>query len=146
MLEAMARIGLLEDNARIARLCATMLQYMGHHVVIYEHPRECLCALLSPALIYEGRQQAYRAILPCTLPIDVLILDLHLPEIGGIEVLHYLCAHSHTRALPLIFCTAAPPSEIAEALRIAPHASFIEKPFTFQILTSTVMNAVKEPA
>ncbi len=142
----MARIGLLEDNARIARLCATMLQYVNHHVVIYEHPRECLRALISPSSVYEGRQQAYRGILPGILPIDVLILDLHLPEIGGIEVLHYLCGYSHTRALPLIFCTAAPPSEIAEALRIAPHASFIEKPFTFQILTSTIMNVLKEPA
>ncbi|HEV2655015.1 MAG TPA: response regulator [Ktedonobacteraceae bacterium] len=142
----MARIGLLEDNARIAKLCATMLQYMEHQVTIYGHPRECLRALLSPSSMYEGRHQAYRAALPGALPIDLLILDLHLPDIGGIEVLHYLLEHPHTKELPLIFCTAAPSSEIAEALTIAPHAGFIEKPFTFQLLTSTIMNALKEPA
>jgi len=142
----MARIGLLEDNPRIARLCATMLQYMDHQVTIYEHPRECLRALLSPSSMYGGRHQAYRAALPGTLPIDLLILDLHLPGMSGIEVLHYLLEHPHTKALPLIFCTAAPASEIAEALRIAPHAGFIEKPFTFQLLTSTIMSALKEPA
>jgi CheY-like chemotaxis protein len=142
----MARIGLLEDNPRIARLCATMLQYMDHQVTIYEHPRECLRALLSPSSMYESRHQAYRAALPGTLPIDLLILDLHLPGMSGIEVLHYLLEHPHTKALPLIFCTAAPASEIAEALRIAPHAGFIEKPFTFQLLTSTIMSALKEPA
>ena len=142
----MARIGLLEDNSRIAKLCATMLQYMNHQVTIYEHPRECLRALLSPSLVYESRHQEYRSALPGVLPIDLLILDLHLPEISGIEVLRYLLNHAHTKALPLIFCTAAPAPEIAEALRIAPHADFIEKPFTFQLLTSTIMNALKEPA
>ena len=43
----MAQVGLLEDNMRIARLCATMLQYAGHDVTIYEHPRECLRALVT---------------------------------------------------------------------------------------------------
>ncbi len=142
----MAQVGLLEDNTRIARLCATMLQYIGHHVVIYEHPRECLRALLPSLSTYDSRQQGYKSVLPGTLPVEVLILDLHLPDIGGIEVLHYLRRHPHTRSLPLIFCTAAPPAEIAEALSIAPEASFVEKPFTFQELTSAIMNALKEPA
>ena len=41
----MARIGLLEDNARIATLCTRMLLYAGHEVSLYEHPRDCLRAL-----------------------------------------------------------------------------------------------------
>jgi CheY-like chemotaxis protein len=79
MLEAMARIGLLEDNSRIAKLCATMLQYMNHQVTIYEHPRECLRALLSPSLVYESRDQEYRSALRGAITIVLLILDLHLP-------------------------------------------------------------------
>ena len=138
----MARIGLLEDNTRIAKLSATMLQYMDYHVVIYEHPRECLHALLPPSSLHESR--TYWGAHP--LPIDLLILDLHLPDIDGIEVLHYLRAHPHTRMLPLIFCTAAPPSEVAKALHIAPHAGFIEKPFSFQVLTSTIKNILKASA
>ncbi len=142
----MAQIGLLEDNARIAKLCATMLQYAGHQVIVYEHPRECLKALLPQVASHEtGRMPAN--IVPVTsLPVDVLILDLHLPDMDGIEVLQYLCAYPHTQSLPLIFCTAATPSEIARALSVAPHACFIEKPFTFQDLTSTVKNALALPA
>jgi CheY-like chemotaxis protein len=128
----MAQIGLLEDNARIAKLCATMLQYAGHQVIIYEHPRECLKALLPQ-------------VASASLPVDVLILDLHLPDIDGIEVLQRLCSYPHTQSLPLIFCTAATPAEIARALSVAPHACFIEKPFTFQDLTSTVKNALALP-
>jgi CheY-like chemotaxis protein len=140
MLNTMAQVGLLEDNTRIARLCATMLQYAGHDVTIYEHPRECLHALLTAS---DYRPQMSRSALAAPLPVDILMLDLHLPDIGGMEVLRYLRTNPHTKSLPLIFCTAASPSEIAQALRIAPEASLIEKPFTFQELISTVTDVLK---
>ncbi len=138
----MAQVGLLEDNARIARLCATMLQYAGYTVTVYDHPRECLRALLTSG--DHNKQQIYKPVLTTALPIDVLMLDLHLPDISGIEVLRYLRSHPRTKALPLIFCTAAPPAEVAQAVSLAPEAGFIEKPFTFQELVSTVSDVLKE--
>nr|BBH91405.1 response regulator [Thermosporothrix sp. COM3] len=134
----MAQVGLLEDNVRIARLCATMLQYAGHQVTIYEHPRECLAALTSPI----GRREKSVSVARPILPIDVLILDLHLPNIDGLDVLRSLQAHPETRSLPLIFCTAAAPSEVALALRVAPQAGVIEKPFTIQALTSAISSVL----
>jgi CheY-like chemotaxis protein len=141
----MAQVGLLEDNTRIAKLCATMLQYAGHHVVVYEHPQACLNALLpdreerqsSSAISVQTKAQ--------TLPVDVLILDLHLPDMTGIEVLRFLRSNPRTKMLPLIFCTAAASSEIAMAMHIAPQASFIEKPFTFQELVSAIAHALHAP-
>ena len=138
----MAQVGLLEDNTRIAKLCATMLQYAGHRVIVYEHPRECLNALLSPSQTNDGRHLPPLPVMPSALPVDVLILDLHLPDITGLEVLHSLRSHPRTQSLPLIFCTAATPTEIAKALRIAPQASFVEKPFTFQDLISAIASAL----
>ncbi len=129
----MAQVGLLEDNIRIAKLCATMLQYAGHQVVIYKHPQECLRALL-PSLA--GCQKL------ASVPVDILILDLHLPDIAGIDVLRSLCSHPNTQSLPLIFCTAATANEIALALHIAPHACFVEKPFTYQDLVSAIQQAL----
>ncbi|GCE28417.1 hypothetical protein KDA_39010 [Dictyobacter alpinus] len=135
----MVQVGLLEDNARIAKLCATMLQYAGHHVTVYEHPRECLDALLTEVVgrhVVSSRSVMTRQ--SATLPIDVLILDLHLPDITGIDVLHSLRADPRTRSLPLIFCTAATPTEVASALTIAPQGRFIEKPFTYQELVAAI--------
>lgn len=141
----MAEVGLLEDNARIAKLCATMLQYAGHRVTIYEHPYACLSALLPSSTVQAGSNSSSSSShTQSSLPVDVLILDLHLPDIDGVEVLCRLSSHPHTQSLPLIFCTAATHTEIARALRVAPHAAFVEKPFKMQSLTSAVAKALSQ--
>ncbi|GCE13142.1 response regulator [Tengunoibacter tsumagoiensis] len=132
----MAQIGLLEDNTRIAKLCSTMLQYAGHHVIVYNHPQACLDALLPSA------QHLWPDAIEESKTPDVLILDLHLPDIPGLEVLRSLRSHPSTSSLPLIFCTAATPAEIKQALSVAPQASFIEKPFTFQGLIQTIQQVL----
>jgi CheY-like chemotaxis protein len=138
----MAQVGLLEDNTRIAKLCATMLQYAGHQVTIYEHPRKCLQALLPQLMVTDSSIVSYEAITPSSLPVDVLILDLHLPDIDGIEVLRHLRSSPRTLILPLIFCTAASRSEVARAMSVAPDAGLVEKPFKLQSLMSAVNRAL----
>jgi Response regulators consisting of a CheY-like receiver domain and a winged-helix DNA-binding domain len=147
----MAHIGLLEDNTRIAKLCATMLRYSGHRVTIYSHPRACLTELLpclderslllAPAA--PGASHVSSATCVVTVPIDVLIMDLHLPDIPGLEVVRMLRSQPQTLSLPLIFCTAATGTEIAAALRIAPHALCVEKPFTIQELNQAILKVVR---
>ncbi|MBX5451262.1 response regulator [Thermogemmatispora sp.] len=135
----MAQVGLLEDNPRIAKLCATFLDFAGHRVVHYRHPRECLEALrvekpaAEKAAVSEVDGQASEA-----LPIDILILDLYMPDMPGEDVLRQLRAHPRTRNLPLILCTAAPASEIEQAKSIAPRAIVVEKPFKLQTLTAAI--------
>jgi CheY-like chemotaxis protein len=142
----MARVGLLEDNTRIAKLCVTMLNYAGHDVMLYGDAQECLKALsvldlfpMSPSL-----EKGPRDYLP--LPIDVLILDLHLPTMPGLDVLRFLRSHPRTLALPLIFCTAAPSSEITIALQIAPDATLVEKPFKLQTLVNAISESLAQEA
>ncbi|MBA2286398.1 MAG: response regulator [Ktedonobacteraceae bacterium] len=139
----MAQIGLLEDNARIAKLCATLLDYAGHQVTLYKHPDECLQALLPAQVAYDHFAPTYAAPAVLALPIDVLILDLYMPGISGIEVLQKLRAHPQTHTLPLILCTAATPAEIARALNLAPQAIVVEKPFKLQTLTSAITTSLR---
>jgi CheY-like chemotaxis protein len=141
----MARVGLLEDNFRIAKLCVTMLKLAGHEVTLYERAGECLDALFTAAAATNATQllqESLKASRP-SLPVEVLILDLHLADMNGFEVLHYLQAHPSTQSLPLIFCTAATDSEVRQALSIAPHACVVWKPFKLQALTSAISEALQ---
>ena len=139
----MARVGLLEDNSRIAKLCVTMLNLAGHEVTVYEHADECLDALLSVEMTCNTlAEQPFKASRP-NLPVEVLILDLHLPDINGFEVLRHLQSHTITRSLPLIFCTAATDTEVRQALSIAPRACVVWKPFKLQALTSAITEVLQ---
>lgn len=140
----MARVGLLEDNSTIARLATTMLNHVGHQVIVYENPIECLAALaLTDAP--DGVRSSREPTTNISLPFELLILDLHLPEIGGLRILKLLQEHPHTRSLPLIFCTAATEREIAHAFQLAPQARLVEKPFKMQALLSAVSLILEIP-
>ncbi len=141
----MALIGLLEDNDRIAKLCATFLDLAGHQVTIYDTSFDCLRALFSYGNTEDVSLSQHEFVSGNSLPVEILILDLSLPDINGIEVLHYLTTHPHTQSLPLIVCTAAI-NEIEKARRIAPHAGIVEKPFKLETLVSAIASALKTPA
>ena len=143
----MACIGLLEDNSRIAKLCVTMLNLAGHEVILYEHAEECLNALFAVPTGYKSNgaqliQESMKAS-RSNLPVEVLVLDLHLPDMNGFELLHHLQSHPNTRSLPLIFCTAATENEVQQALSIAPRAWVVWKPFRIQTLTSAISEALQ---
>ena len=141
----MAIVGLLEDNDRIAKLCATFLHFAGHQVTIYNTSLNCLRALFSYSqsqgqdTVLSSQEFADKS----SLPVEVLILDLSLPDINGIEVLRYLTTHPHTQSLPLIVCTASTGSDIAKVRLIAPHAGIVEKPFKLQTLVSAISTALE---
>jgi len=143
----MAYVGLLEDNCRIAKLCVTMLNLAGHEVILYENANECLNALFAFSTGYKGNtakffKEPIKTSQP-NLPIEVLILDLHLPDMNGFELLHYLQTHPNTRTLPVIFCTAATENEVRQALSIAPDAWVVWKPFKLQDLLSAINEALQ---
>jgi len=43
-------------------------------------------------------------------PVDLLLLDLQMPEVNGFDVLNYIA--EHRRALPVILLSGMPPDEI----------------------------------
>ena len=110
----MAQVGLLEDNVSIAKLCATLLQLAGHQVTVYDTPQKCLHALLSHGRALESVPAFHATVRSSSLPVEVLILDLALPDISGIEVLRSLASQPRTQALPIILCTAATNTEVRE--------------------------------
>ncbi|MBI1293269.1 response regulator [bacterium] len=75
---------------------------------------------------------------------DVIILDMMMPDMDGIEVLEELRRDPATAALPVIFLTGVSDrAKIREALDKGT-SFYITKPFSHRDLTSKVEQALRE--
>ena len=76
-----------------------------------------------------------------TVP-DLIVLDIHLPDIDGYEICRYLRAHERTKHIPIIFLTQR--RDITARLRGLQLGAvdYITKPFDIQELRLRVRNAV----
>ena len=66
---------------------------------------------------------------------DLLVLDLMMPRVGGLEVLRYIREHLPSRLKRVIVMTAV--SQDIEGF-IAPICTFLQKPFDIDELTRAV--------
>jgi sigma-B regulation protein RsbU (phosphoserine phosphatase) len=78
---------------------------------------------------------------------DLVILDLHLPDISGIEVCRRLKTASQTSSVPVVHITAAYPgsAERLEALE-AGTDGYLTRPIETEQLIATVMAVLKRAA
>jgi CheY-like chemotaxis protein len=60
---------------------------------------------------------------------DLILLDLHLPDMGGPEVLQRLAGDPRTSAIPVVVLTADGTSGRAEQLTALGAHAFLTKPF-----------------
>jgi CheY-like chemotaxis protein/curved DNA-binding protein CbpA len=107
-----ARILLAEDNQTLAQLLATFLREAGHEAAVAAGGGEAL-RLLS------------------TGSFDLLVLDLNLPEISGVELLQKLRKSPRMNSLPVIIITGVYKGEkYAQAALKLGVRHYLEKPFT----------------
>lgn len=110
---------LVEDNPSYVELTLRALREIAKDSVrvdIAGDGERALAMLLSPKL--------YR------LP-RLVILDLKLPKLGGLEVLRQLRANPATRYLPVVMLTSSRvPSDVAESYRLGAN-SFVVRPMNF---------------
>ena len=75
-----------------------------------------------------------------TDPVDAILLDVHLPDLSGIEVLEKLKQAGETRSV--IMMTADPQlDDVKAALRLGAY-DFVSKPINFDELSVTLQNAL----
>ncbi|HEY6560198.1 MAG TPA: response regulator [Polyangiaceae bacterium] len=63
-------------------------------------------------------------------PFDLMVLDLNMPDITGIEVLEFLRGQDTLRALPVLIVTTRGDDQSREQVLRAGASSFLAKPFT----------------
>ncbi len=63
-------------------------------------------------------------------PFDLMVLDLNMPDIGGVEVLEFVRGQDTLRALPVLIVTTRGDDQSREQVLKAGATSFLAKPFT----------------
>jgi PAS domain S-box-containing protein len=77
---------------------------------------------------------------------DLILLDLHLPDLHGREVLQQLKSDPATAAIPVVVLSAdATPAQV-ERLRAAGAADYVTKPIDVEWLLDTVTGSLPAPA
>ncbi len=102
------RIGLLEDDPEQAEITALWLEEKGHHCIHFSAGRDLTRALRSESF-------------------DLLLLDWLVPDMSGLEVLHWVRTHYEWQ-IPVIFISRLGSEEdVVQALN-AGADDYMEKP------------------
>jgi two-component system sensor histidine kinase/response regulator len=131
------RILVAEDNEFNAQLLEQLLGRRGHQVRVANNGREALEQLQIADCRLQidnksGRSQPQSAIcnLKSAIPFDLMLLDVHMPELDGFQVAHAVRAHEQSAGgqLPIIALTARSRKEDRERCLAAGMDDFLAKP------------------
>jgi putative two-component system response regulator len=76
-------------------------------------------------------------------PIDLMIADLMLPDINGLDLIEQILVKPHLQDIPVMFCTAnADPKTVERALAVGA-VDFVKKPINVDSFAGRVERALK---
>lgn len=120
--EATGAVFVVEDDEQIAAMLADILEEEGYRVRTGVNGGALRQALAQPP--------------------DLILLDVMMPGMDGIEFCRLLRANPGTADVPVIFITAAPTELLAARLRTIAYNGLIRKPFTIDEILATVRRYV----
>ena len=124
---------LVEDNPHDAELTIRALKKrnLANHLIHVQDGQAALDFLFGTGM-HEGRDVHRRP--------RVVLLDLKLPKVDGIEVLRQLRADERTKLLPVVVLTSSrEESDIVETYQLGAN-SYIVKPVEFENFSEAVSN------
>jgi two-component system chemotaxis response regulator CheY len=71
-------------------------------------------------------------------PFDLMVLDVNMPDVGGIEVLEFVRGQDRLRSLPVLIVTTRGDDESKERVLRAGASSFLAKPFQPEAIIAEV--------
>jgi len=122
---------LVEDNAddEILTLRALMVNKIANDVVVARDGAEALDYLFGTGC-YAGRDTSVRP--------QVVLLDLNLPKLGGLDVLRRIRSEESTRTLPVVILTTSNEEEDLVGSYSLGANSYIRKPVDFDQFSECV--------
>jgi len=129
--DTMGSILLVEDNPHDEALTLRALQkrHLASDIAVVRDGAEALNYLFCKA--------AYADRHPAHLP-SVVLLDLKLPKVDGLEVLRRLRADARTKVLPVVVLTSSDePRDVIESYQAGAN-SYVRKPVEFEQFAEAV--------
>ena len=120
----------VDDDPEVGAVVADILEGVGYRVGVAQNEAEAMAAVLSPD----------------PPPPAAIVLDLGLPEHGGIELLTVLRKNGETRDLPVVVLTGRPDLEGQIRERGLAISAFLAKPVAARQLVDVVEAAAQEAA
>lgn len=108
--------------------------------------RDMIVACLRPEaeLTFTHAGSGLEAIEKLSLrPYQLVVLDLNMPDIGGLEVLEFVRSQDGLRELPIIVVTTRSDDSSRSQALDAGASKFLTKPFTPEALLSEVRTLLK---
>jgi len=78
-------------------------------------------------------------------PFDLVVLDLNMPDIGGVEVVEFIRGQDTLRDLPILIVTTRGDDASRERVLAAGASRFMTKPFTPDVILGEVTGLLSSP-
>lgn len=113
----------VDDNATILEIMAAILRGKGYHVLFAESGQQ---AVSSSELFVP----------------DLILLDIDMPEMSGLEVCRFLKQQHHTRHIPIIFVTAMTDNDTLREAFECGGTDYVRKPVNSVELLSRIKSVL----
>jgi two-component system, sensor histidine kinase and response regulator len=123
----MKLIVVADDNEANRELVAVILQRQGYEVLEANNGREAL-------ELVQQRQP------------DLVLLDIHMPEMDGYEALHVIRESQRGRNVPIVALTASAMAGDAEEALAQGFDAYLAKPYEISAVIVLVKNLIGEAA
>lgn len=119
----MKEVWIIDDDDEMARAVALMLKLLDYESKHFNHPRPAAQALLA------GKRP------------DLLILDINMPEVSGLDMLEFLRRKPEWNKLPVIMLSSEAADVTVEKAMNLGADGYLMKPVTIEELEKVMAQA-----
>ncbi|UBM61863.1 response regulator [Candidatus Sulfidibacterium hydrothermale] len=118
------KILFVDDSASIRALVKMILENAGYAVTLGTDGQDALEQLNG-------------------IPYDLIITDLHMPRMNGLELIKELRKKNEYRFVPILFLTTETKTEIKQEAKAAGATGWITKPFNDEKLLQIIKKVIR---
>lgn len=117
----------IDDNRMIANSVVKMLEMLGYQVQVAYGALPAMQVLAQAAP-------------------DLILVDIHMQGINGVEVVRYIRRNQHTARVPIVAISSDTQGELVHSMKSAGANAFCPKPIEFEQLERAITDAKQSVA